>query len=100
PHFDRENFPSRSLLYPFPFSLQPVRLATIARYVCAEAPREVVPADQADLADAARAANAADPVPRAGQLYERIFYLFQDGEAPQDPWPDVRNPFPHWPDWH
>ena len=100
PHLDRENFPSRSPLYPFPFSLQPVRLSTIARYVCAEAPREVAPADKADLVDAAHVANIGDQVPRAGQLYERLYYLLQDGEAPQDPWRNVVNPFPHWPSWH
>jgi hypothetical protein len=101
PHLDRENFPLTSPLYPFPFSLQPVRLATLAKYVCAEAPRQVVPADAADYAEAVRAAGAAvGEVPRAGQIYERLFWLLQDGDAPQDPWPDLQNPFPHWPDWH
>jgi hypothetical protein len=101
PHLDRENFPATSPLYPFPFSLQPVRLATIARYVCAEAPRNVAAADQPDLSDAQRAANVGDAqMPRAGQIYERLGYLFQDGNAPQDPWRDLQNPFPHWPDWH
>jgi Ferritin-like len=101
PHLDRENFPTASPLYPFPFSLQPVRLATIARYVCAEAPRDVAAADQSDLADAQREAKVTGgQLPRAGQIYERLFYLFQDGDTPQDPWPDLQNPFPHWPDWH
>jgi hypothetical protein len=101
PHLDRENFPSSSPLYPFPFSLQPARLTTIARYVCAEAPRTVVAADGADLADAQREAKVGDGgVPRAGQIYERLFYLFQDSNAPQAPWPDLQNPFPDWPDWH
>jgi hypothetical protein len=101
PHLDRENFPTTSPLYPFPFSLQPAHLATIARYVCAEAPRNVAAADQADLADAQRAAKAGDgQMPRAGQIYERLFYLFQDKDAAQEPWPDLQNPFPHWPDWH
>ncbi len=92
PHLDRENFPASSPLYPFPFSLQPVRLATIARYVCAEAPRNVAAADQPDLSDAQRAANVGDAqMPRAGQIYERLGYLFQDGNAPQDPWRDLQN---------
>ena len=101
PHLDRENFPTTSPLYPFPFSLQPLRLATIARYVCAEAPRNVAAADQPDLAAAQREAKAGDgQMPRAGQIYERLFYLFQDSNTPQEPWPDLQNPFPHWPDWH
>jgi hypothetical protein len=101
PHLDRENFPAASPLYPFPFSLQPLRPATLARYVCAEAPRNVAAADQPDLADAQRVAAIGDgQIPRAGQIYERLFYLFQDGNAPQNPWPDLQNPFPNWPDWH
>ena len=101
PHLDRENFPSISPLYPFPFTLQPVRLATIARYVCAEAPRNVAAADKTDYSDAVREAKIGDAeVTRAGQIYERLFYLFQDGNAPQEPWQDLQNPFPHWPNWH
>jgi hypothetical protein len=101
PHVDRENFPLTSPLYPFPFALQPVRLATLAKYVCAEAPHAVAPADQADYADALREAGAAvGEVPRAGQIYERLFWLFQDGDAPQEPWPGLKNPFPTWPNWH
>jgi hypothetical protein len=101
PHLDRENFPLTSPLYPFPFSLQPVRLASLAKYVCAEAPHHVAAADQADYADAVREANAiVGDVPRAGQIYERLFWLFQDDDAPQDPWPGLQNPFPSWPNWH
>jgi len=101
PHVDRENFPLESPLYPFPFSLQPVRLETLAKYVCAEAPRKVAAADQADFDEAALKAKAVvGEVTRAGQIYERLFWLFQDGDAAQQPWPDLENPFPDWPNWH
>lgn len=101
PHLDRENFPLESPLYPFPFSLQPVRLETLAKYVCAEAPHKVAPADQADYDEAVLKANAVvGEVPRAGQIYERLFLLFQDSDAAQQPWPNLQNPFPHWPNWH
>ncbi|MES0151774.1 ferritin-like protein [Mesorhizobium sp. M0012] len=101
PHVDRENFPLESPLYPFPFKLQPVRLDTLAKYVCAEAPREIPAADQSDYAEAvAKAGAAVGEVPRSGQLYERLFWLFQDGDEPQQPWPNLKNPFPSWPNWH
>jgi hypothetical protein len=101
PHVDRENFPLDSPLYPFAFSLQPVRLETLAKYVCAEAPHQVATVDQADYDEAVLKATAAvGEVPRAGQIYERLFWLFQDGDAAQQPWPDLQNPFPNWPDWH
>lgn len=101
PHVDRENFPLSSPLYPFEFSLQPIRLSTLAKYVCAEAPREVVAADRADYEDAVRETGTiVGDVPRAGQVYERLFWLFQDSDAPQAPWLDLTNPFPSWPNWH
>lgn len=101
PHVDRENLPLTSPLYPFPFSLQPVRLATVAKYVCAEAPRTVAAGDQADFDEALRDAKiAVGGVTRAGQIYERLYYLFQDDVHPQEPWLTLENPFPDWPKWH
>jgi hypothetical protein len=101
PHVDRENLPLSSPLYPFPFSLQTARQSTLAKYVCAEAPHEVAAADRADYEDAVRQAGAiVGDVPRAGQIYERLFWLLQDSDEPQEPWPDLKNPFPDWPKWH
>lgn len=40
-NFDREDFPFRSGLYPFPYSLEPVTLGSIAKYVMAEKPLTV-----------------------------------------------------------
>jgi hypothetical protein len=101
PHLDRENLPFTSPLYPFPFSLQPMSPTTLARFVSAEAPLKVAPADEADYADAVReAGTVVGKVPRAGQIYERLFWLFQDTDAPQEPWLTLENPFPDWPNWH
>ncbi|MDX8464905.1 ferritin-like domain-containing protein [Mesorhizobium sp. VK23B] len=101
PHLDRENFPLESPLYPFPFKLQPVRLESLAKFVCAEAPREVPATDQSDFAEAVEQAKiVVGEVSRAGQVYERLFWLFQDADAPQQPWLSVKNPFPSWPNWH
>ena len=101
PHVDRENLPQSSPLYPFPFSLQTFRLSTLAKYVCAEAPHEVAAADRADYEDAvSRAGAKVGDIPRAGQIYERLFWLLQDSDEPQEPWPSLKNPFPNWPKWH
>jgi hypothetical protein len=102
PHVDRENFPWVSFgLFPFPFHLEKLDLDTLAKAVTAEAPKDVTPADQADYAEAAARANAvAGPVSRVGQIYERLYFLFQDADHPQPPWSEVTNPFPKWPLWH
>lgn len=36
--FDREDFPYRSALYPFPFRLEPLSRASLSRFVAAEMP--------------------------------------------------------------
>jgi hypothetical protein len=101
PHVDRENFPLTSPLYPFPFSLQPLSQTSLAKYVCAEAPHQVADGDRVDYLDAVSKAGAVvGEVPRAGQIYERLFWLFQDSDTPQDPWPTLQNPFPTWDTWH
>jgi hypothetical protein len=101
PHLDRENLPFTSPLYPFPFSLEPIGVVSLARFVAAEAPRMVASADQPDYADAvSRAGAVVGIIPRAGQIYERLFWLFQDSDDPQEPWPTLKNPFPDWPHWH
>ena len=101
PHLDRENFPIHSELYPFPFHLQPLQLNTLAEYVVAEAPRVVPAADKPDFDDAiSRIQMAGGKVSRVGQIYERLYWLFQDSDAPQEPWPEAVNPFPEWPKWH
>jgi hypothetical protein len=102
PHVDRENFPWHgSELYPFPFSLQQLDTAVLAKTVCAEAPREIAPADRADYADAMQRAGAVvGHVSRVGQIYERLYWLFQDSDAAQSPGDQLQNPFPQWPNWH
>lgn len=99
PHVDRENFPwVDSGLFPFPFHLEKLDLETLAKAVAAEAPKEVAAADKNDYIEAAKRANAvAGRVSRVGQIYERLYYLFQDDDNPQAPWDSVTNPFPEWP---
>ena len=102
PHLDRENISSRgNELYPFPFALEPLSLPGLAKSVAAEAPRNVNAADKADYEQAVKLAGGAiGRVSRVGQIYERLYWLFQDGNSPEPPWSDLQNPFPSWPDWH
>jgi hypothetical protein len=102
PHFDRENLPWTGIQqYPFPFSLQPLSLPTLAKNVSVEAPRQVAAADQADYEEALQLANGiVGHFSRAGQIYERLYWLFQDDDTSQPPWNGLRNPFPEWRDWH
>lgn len=102
PHLDRENLPwLNSELYPFPFHLEPFGIGPLAKDVAAEAPREVTAADRPDYEEAVkRAQGQVGQVSRVGQIYERLYWLFQDDDAPHGPWADVTNPFPDWPGWH
>jgi Ferritin-like len=101
PYLDRENHPIHfEELYPLPLSLEPISLKSGARYVCAEAPSDLngYSPSQHTLYNTAK--GLAKGIPRAGQIFERLFYLFQDAEEGQDPWKTVQNPFPNWKKWH
>ena len=70
--------------------------------MAAEAPKDVRTKDQADYEAALSSANAAigGTVSRVGQIYELLYFLFQDSDAPQKPWDGLQNPFPSWHAWH
>jgi hypothetical protein len=101
PHVDRENYPINSSLYPFPFDLAPLSRTALARYVSAEAPSKIASGDEKDAQDAMdHVGMDVGQVTRAGLVYERLFWLFQDSDKSQAPWPELKNPFPDWDDWH
>jgi hypothetical protein len=79
-NFDREDFPYRSELYPFPFRLEPLSRASLARFVAAEMPVEPN-ADEALVAEAVSLATAGGShrVNRVGALYGRVTDLFAEG---------------------
>ena len=75
-NFDREDFPYRTGLYPFPFSLEPAALASIAKYVMAEKPLRTNPAElppelEAEIRDKAKM-DAGMEVDRVGMLLGRL----------------------------
>ena len=87
-NFDREDYPFRSGLYPFHFSLEPLSRASLARYVIAEMPKNPVglpldpPLSAADLEQIgheATVANMEEMVNRVGDLYDHIRFIVEEG---------------------
>jgi hypothetical protein len=76
-NFDREDFPYRSKLYPFPFSLQRLTKNTLAKYVAAEMPEHVdstvLPDDERDeIWDRATNSSGGIAVNHVGTLYREL----------------------------
>ena len=83
-NFDREDFPFRTDLYPFPLRLEPLSRRSLARYVAAEMPAQAA-VDPRLLADVAELAGSfgTGPVNRVGVLYATLRELFADtGQLP------------------
>jgi hypothetical protein len=79
---DREDFPFRTELYPFPFRLERLSRVSLARYVTAEMPAQP-DVDLGLMDDVLAATETGDghPVNRVGALYNRLIDLVGDGEA-------------------
>jgi hypothetical protein len=77
-NFDREDFPFRSLLYPFPFALEPLSKTSLAKYVAAEMPANPAEPDIEEIV--ARATNAAGGIRpnRVGVLFDTLIDIFAD----------------------
>jgi rubrerythrin len=105
-NLNREHSPYSSAIYPFRFTLEPVTLDSLAKYVIAESP-SVLPCDlsEADVAlleqireDATRA-NGGQEVRHVGPVYARLAYLFSDGLADDDFRLDTFALQAKFPDW-
>ncbi len=85
-NLEREDFPFRSELYPFPFRLEPVTKASLARYVAAEMPAD--PPDPADevMVDEVRTRAGASRlgVNRVGIVYSTLVELLKDPQRIAD----------------
>jgi len=96
-NFEREDFPFRSGLYPFPFSLEPLTLGSLAKYIGAERPAII--ADPAldmlyhsEIEPLTRADDD-EPVNRVGAVFERLLHLFREptGVPADDPSPPLQD---------
>ena len=76
-NLEREDFPFRSELYPFPLELAPLTRTSLARYVAAEMPADP---DEPDVAEiVARATDAGGGVRpnRVGTLFDTLVAIFE-----------------------
>ncbi|HEX7645079.1 MAG TPA: ferritin-like domain-containing protein [Burkholderiaceae bacterium] len=76
-HFEREDYPWDAPFYPFPFTLEPLTLDSLAKYVYAESP---VDWDGGELGDEIRSrvhAQVSDPH-QVAQLFNTLLPLIQD----------------------
>lgn len=86
-HFDRQDSPFESALYPFRFKLERLSQGSLAKYVTAESP-VIKPPDMDDevwcqlcaIALEAKSANDGQRVRHVGRLYARLIQLFSDTE--------------------
>jgi hypothetical protein len=81
-NFDREDFPFLTDFYPFPFRLEPLGRASLARYVAAEMPAQpdVDPGLIDEVICLATGEGHGQPVNRVGALYNRLMILFADDQ--------------------
>lgn len=79
-NFEREDFPFRSHLYPFRFSLEPISKNSLAKYVAAEMPAttDLAPAELDEILTRAAGADQAASVNRVGILFDTLVDIFAD----------------------
>ncbi|MGH3835689.1 MAG: ferritin-like domain-containing protein [Pseudonocardiaceae bacterium] len=105
-NLNRDHSPYSSAIYPFRFTLEPVTLDSLAKYVIAESPAEL-PSElsEADLMlleqireDATRA-NGGQQVRHVGPVFARLTRLFSDDLADDDIRLDTFALQAKFPDW-
>jgi hypothetical protein len=78
-NFEREDFPFRTALYPFPFDLEKLSRFSLAKYVSAEMPRKPSKGSfSKGTAAEIEAALRGNCVNRVGGVYERLYKRFED----------------------
>ncbi|MGT2437996.1 ferritin-like domain-containing protein [Bradyrhizobium betae] len=94
PYLEREDVSPNPELDPFPFTLSGVcNRTTLERFLLAEMPeRSKVPPEWGDTVDEIK--SRVDPKSkfhRVGLIYARVFWLLQPSDAPQQPWPGLKD---------
>src|SRR5688572_22924271 len=79
-NLEREDYPFRSQLYPFPFRLEPLSRASLAKYVVAEMPNILDPPDEVKEIVALATGGGTTQVNQVGEIYARVIQLLS---APQ-----------------
>jgi Ferritin-like len=95
PYFARQDESPQPEFDPYPFRLDRIDRTTLCRFTAAEMPdisaitdpQQVV--DIAAILAAAKSGLKAPEIHRVGLIYLRLFWLFQDIDAPDPKWPDA-----------
>ncbi|MGH3881861.1 MAG: ferritin-like domain-containing protein, partial [Pseudonocardiaceae bacterium] len=104
-NFNREHSPYASEIYPFRFTLEPLTLESLSKYVTAESPAEL-PSEMSDEERAlveqihldADIANGQE-VRHVGPIFERLAHLFSEDLADADIRRDTYAQQAKFPDW-
>lgn len=84
-NLEREDYPFRSELYPFPFRLEPLSKGSLAKYVVAEMPFMREPSEET-VEIVARATGAGSiPTNQVGEIYARVMQLISPPEPGGEP---------------
>ncbi len=105
-HFNRDHSPYSSTIYPFRFTLEPLTLNSLAKYVVAESPIKLPDGlSEADLAlldkirTDATVANGGQQVQHVGPVFARLAHLFANELADDDFSLDTVAQQAKFPDW-
>jgi hypothetical protein len=91
--FEREDYPSPTDLYPFPFELEPLTRRSLGKYVLCEMPNEKIISDlglQDEMDQIRKLVDAGTDkvaVHRVGMIYDAVAALFTPPDQPKDPKP-------------
>jgi hypothetical protein len=77
-NLDREDYPWDSELYPYPFELEPLTRASLAKYVVAESPADWKGSEADEIRELAKASAGGSAVHPVGILYHRLRTLLAD----------------------
>lgn len=77
-NLERQDFPFRSLLYPFPLELQPLTKTSLAKYVSAEMPADPPDPDIAEIVARATQGAGGIHINRVGILFDTLIDIFAD----------------------
>jgi hypothetical protein len=77
-NFEREDFPFRSALYPFPLALEPLTKTSLAKYISAEMPAHPDEPDIDEIVRRATRGTGGMHPNRVGVLFEMLEDIFHD----------------------
>ncbi|HEV7881295.1 ferritin-like domain-containing protein [Bradyrhizobium sp.] len=106
PYFGRQDQDPAPAYDPYPFTLERLSLASLGKYVAAEAPEPKDLEDETERKTLERISSEAaggikeGVIHRVGLLYLRLFFLFQENDNATAPWTAAARAKDWGPAWH